>query len=400
MAKFLFGWEFGSGLGHASPIAEFARRLIGRGHEVQVVTKDPYTSTTVFGGFSIRVYSLPVPPSPRSRIRDTMSIAEALHNAGYHSSAALAVKLAAWRDLVDVVQPDVVIVNFAPTAILAARAASVPVLQFGTGYAVPPKMEPIPGYSLIGKVATKRLLASEQDALRNVNNALKKVGMAGISSLKEIFTAERDVLVTLPELDHYPERVGGEYAGPLMSTAHSDPPTWPQSDGDTQRIFCYLKADHPGFDDMLDIVAASAADVLVYAAGLSPTRREKLATRTMRFAERPVCLQQVCREADIVVCQGGHGTVATALLNGAGLLVMPGKGHAEQWMNANNVLRLKVGKVVPPSNGRPAMLECLQSLMDRSTRSAANEFRQRYSDFEPDSAWNMLVQAAEAMVGD
>jgi UDP:flavonoid glycosyltransferase YjiC (YdhE family) len=399
MAKFLFGWEFGSGLGHASPTTEFARRLIGRGHEVHVVSKDPYTSTRAFGDFTIPMYSLPVPPKPKNRFPDTISIAEALYNAGYHSSAALAVKLAAWRDLVDVVQPDVVIVNFAPTAILAARAAAVRVLQFGTGYAVPPRLEPIPGYSLMGKIPEKRLLGSEQGAVRTISNALRKVGMGGISSLQEIFRAERDVLVTLPELDHYPERVGGEYAGPLMSAAFDDPPTWLPSRSDLPRIFCYLKADHPGFGDMLETVATSAADVLVYAAGLAPARREKLATGTLRFAKRPVHLQQACREADIVVCQGGHGTVATALLNGASLLLMPGEGHAEQWMNANNVLRLKAGKVVPPPNSKQAMMDCLKSLMDGSTRSAANDFRQRYSDFAPDSAWNLLVQAAESLAG-
>jgi UDP:flavonoid glycosyltransferase YjiC (YdhE family) len=397
MARYLIGWEFGAGLGHVSPIAEFARRLGERGHEVHAVSADAYASATAFGNFRIPVYALPEVRKPRKPFRSTRSLAEVLYNLGYHSSTALAVRLAAWRDLIDAIRPDVLIVNYAPTAILAARDRPVRVLQFGTGFAMPPAEVPVPGFSLLGSVSEKRLQASEAGVLGKINRALKRVGMPEISDFKETFTADRDVLVTLRELDHYPERLDGDYAGPLVSATFDDAPTWPHGRDDMPRIFCYLKAGHRGFARMVESIAALDARVLIYAAGLDAARRRDLSTDRLCLASRPVDLKQACGDSDVVVCHGGHGTVAMAMLSDARLLLLPEKSHAEQWMNAKNVARLGAGEVVAPAMRREDIRNAVDRVMARSNRPGAETFRLRYRDFDSDSAWRALMGAAEEL---
>jgi UDP:flavonoid glycosyltransferase YjiC (YdhE family) len=398
MARFLFGWEFGSGLGHVSPISEFARRLTSRGHEVQAITCDPYASYKAFGDFSIPCYSLPKPLKPSKKIK-ALTMASVLYNVGYHSSAALAVNLAAWRALIRALSPDVMIVNYAPSGILGARSLNVPVLQFGTGFEVPPLEVPIPGLSLNGKLPEDKVRTLENGVTGKINRALKRLGMPGIQHLKDAFTADRNLLVTLPELDHYRERKGGEYIGPLISIPFDTPPDWPPGAKGSKRVFCYLKAKHEGTKNMLEALSKANASALAYVSGLRASDSSSYASDTLHFSAQPVNLQRACKEADVVVCHAGHGTIAAAILNGARLLLLPESRKGEQWINAKNVLRLRAGLLIGRDDGVATIGGALDKLLDDSGEFDSTEIVQKYSTFDHQAPWEKVVQAAEELAG-
>ena len=72
--------------------------------------------------------------------------------------------------------------------------------------------------------------------------------------------------------------------------------------------------------------------------------------------------------AAVVVCGGGHGIVAKALLAGVPLVMVPGGG--DQWEIANRVARQGSGRLVRPLTG-PAMAEAVAAVLASPSCSAA-----------------------------
>lgn len=58
---------------------------------------------------------------------------------------------------------------------------------------------------------------------------------------------------------------------------------------------------------------------------------------------------ELLRQADVVVCGGGHGMLSKTLLAGVPMVVVPGGG--DQWELANRVVRQGSGRLVRPLTG-------------------------------------------------
>jgi UDP:flavonoid glycosyltransferase YjiC (YdhE family) len=74
-------------------------------------------------------------------------------------------------------------------------------------------------------------------------------------------------------------------------------------------------------------------------------------------------------QADLVICGGGHGTVAKTLLAGVPLVVVPGGG--DQWELANRVERHGSGRLVRPLTGEALASAAADVLATPSYRDAA-----------------------------
>lgn len=78
---------------------------------------------------------------------------------------------------------------------------------------------------------------------------------------------------------------------------------------------------------------------------------------------------ELLAHADVVICGGGHGMVAKALLAGVPLVVVPGGG--DQWEIANRVVRQGSGRLIRPLNGE-ALAEAVGAVLESpSCRDAA-----------------------------
>ncbi len=100
-------------------------------------------------------------------------------------------------------------------------------------------------------------------------------------------------------------------------------------------------------------MAQTALDCLVPGAGLPPGARvavSRLNGPELRVPPWAVVgrgrQDELLAHADVVVCGGGHGLVAKALLAGVPLVVVPGGG--DQWEIANRVVRQGSGQLIRP----------------------------------------------------
>jgi hypothetical protein len=132
MARFLLSWEFGGGLGHAGRFKPLAQALMQRGHQVDLMLRDIVHTRALLADLDVRVLQAPVwlhqtvgVPTP------TISLAEILMGNGYLQAGTLAGLVAGWQTVMDMLRPDVVVADYAPTATIAARIAGIPVATVG-----------------------------------------------------------------------------------------------------------------------------------------------------------------------------------------------------------------------------------------------------------------------------
>lgn len=78
-------------------------------------------------------------------------------------------------------------------------------------------------------------------------------------------------------------------------------------------------------------------------------------------------------EADVLVCGGGHGIVAKALLHGVPLVTVPGGG--DQWEIANRVVRQGSGRLIRPLTAESLSAAVAAVLADPGYRDAAARAR-------------------------
>jgi UDP:flavonoid glycosyltransferase YjiC (YdhE family) len=100
----------------------------------------------------------------------------------------------------------------------------------------------------------------------------------------------------------------------------------------------------------------------------------------VHWAPGPYDLRAACAQADAVVCNGGFGTVWTAILAGVPVLCLP--SHREQAILSERVVEREVGLIGPTRSGnafdlRSMLLELLEN--DRY-RSACARVAAKYRD--------------------
>ena len=122
MAQILFAWELGGGLGHLTPLVPLVRRLRECGHRVVAAARDLSRIDTLFAGIDVTYLQAPVKMARSADQFDPpRTFAHILHNNGFAQPAELRAMAGAWRSLYRLVDPDLVVFDHSPTALLAAR---------------------------------------------------------------------------------------------------------------------------------------------------------------------------------------------------------------------------------------------------------------------------------------
>ncbi|MEO8567055.1 MAG: udp-glucuronosyltransferase, partial [Betaproteobacteria bacterium] len=95
---------------------------------------------------------------------------------GFLHPSSLAGLCRGWHALIDAVAPDLLVFDYAPTALLATRSLGLPRVQFGSSFSVPPRMQPMPVYRWWHREDQARVVQSERMVLECANAALARLG--------------------------------------------------------------------------------------------------------------------------------------------------------------------------------------------------------------------------------
>lgn len=330
MARVLYVWEQGSNLGHLSHLRLPVEVALAAGHTVYMAVRQLQHVRRVLGDLPVHYLLSPAKPEgPQQDQRDFLSYTHLLHRQCFSSQDELSLYLGAWRTLFDLVQPELVLFEHSPTALIAAHAYRFKKVHIGTGFSVPPVQAdtaapflPFPNTPLTPDVVSG-LLQDDQQMLARINAALAEWNAPALPRLASMFEqGHAQWLMTWPELDQFGVR-GPEQLAVYLGVEQPQPrirPPWPQAPG--QKVFAYLDAI-PSLEPLLRDLRAAGTCCLLYVRGLSAAQRAYYSNATMQCIEQPVDLETVAQEADWIISNAGHSTTAFFARQGIPQLLIP-----------------------------------------------------------------------------
>ena len=377
-ARIVMAWELGHGFGHVLPLATLARALIERGHDVLVVARDLVRARRAFDGLPVRLLSAPFFPGALSPAQQQNSLADVVwFDGGGHSADTLAALFLAWRELLRLLDADLLVADAAPVALAAAHGL-LPTISYDNGFHCTDER----GWSIFRDWERINANASQQravDLLTHINTARAAAGLAAAPSLAAAFAAQRTLIRFPRELDYAAPRPDARHVGQTVPPGAV--PEWPKPML-PQRLFAYLRKEHPLSERVISALARlPQTEVLCFHDGL-PAERLRPAPH-LAYTQTPLDLAQVLPQVDAVVCHGG-GLQALALQYGKPALALP--LHTEQFLSARMAERAGCALLHVARGERPDFLPVIRQLLTNPSFTAnAEAIAAAHRTREPDA---------------
>jgi len=397
MSRILCVWELGGYLGHLTRFLPLALRLQAQGHEISFVLRDLSSTEAIFGKHSFRTYQAPVwllqahglPAPPEN-------YAEILMQFGYLDKNGLLGVVKAWRNMFDLIRPDMVLFDYAPTALIAARDLTVPRAIIGNGFFTPPDVSPTPKLRPWAKVTDKRLMTSDQNVINVINQVLDALELTPISRLCEIFHVEENFITTVQELDFYPNRLPATYWGPIGGDDRGIKPDWANNSG--KKIFAYLKPEYDGVENILKAMQEEGGNCIVFSPNLPDSIIEKFQSPTFQFSRQPFLMSKVIQECNVVLSHSGD-TLTTVLLGGKPQLLFP--MQIEQYRIALNACKLGAALICDTGCTAEAIaLKLSEILNSTSYLQQSQRFANKYQNLQAQTPLDSIVRRCELLLAD
>ena len=445
MGTALIAWELGGGRGHLMQLGPIARGLAAKGHTVFAALRHLDRAEEVIGRGVVSLLAAPWAMTPVERqVTPPVTFAHIVHNMGWNDVAQLRGLCEAWRSLYALVEPDVVVFDFAPTGLLAARSMlrSSPPPQpsplstgergndveaprfagfktgvIGSGFCVPPDEAGRPPRNLrpwvkAAHAEAKAMVEFEKAMVGRVNEMLAEYGAPPIERVTQVYgEVDEMFLATLPELDHYGVREGVRYWGAVSGNVGSRAMDgdWPlpltpspEYRGEGKKVYAYLK-NFPALEALLGALEGGEHDTVVVCDGVPAEVRKKFAdARHVRFEDRPLDLRRVAREFDLAITNGGHGTTAAMLLAGVPVLLVP--IHLEQGMLSRAAARNTGACVEGSHKDGEQLVRALNGMLEpgrfERLRDAARRFARKYDGLSESRQVGKMVARIEELMSE
>jgi hypothetical protein len=387
----LYCWELGQGYGHVLNFRRLAVKLLQQGWKVSCIVNNVATARRMLAEISV------IEPAPRVqnrlRFNPTRNLAEILYNNGFHDGVELKHRVGLWQQQMQKFQPDIVLLDHAPTALIAAQLEGLPHAILGTGFFLPPDVSPLPDL----QADTNPASDAEVTLLTMINPMMTQAGLPEFSRFSQLFyQAKEHFLCTFAEFDHYAQRENADYWGSAFDIEQGVHSHWPA--GATQRIFAYLHGDYPDIQLLLSELNQLDASVLVHVGGQHQLKPEQFPR--LIWSHQPVKMTDVADQADLVICHAGHGTLSAMLLAGRPLLLLP--KQLEQLVLSIRLCQQHLAYFIPPGGNLtliPTVINKIQQ--DHRLQTSIVNLQQKYLGFDlKEQAQGMLDALAELFIGD
>lgn len=396
MARILFTWELGGGLGHSLHHRPLLEALTAAGYEIWFAMRNLEQAERLFAGLDIHYLPAPVNiHNNKDPVDPVLSHAHLLHNVIFHSVDNMLTTTSSWQEIFAQVKPDLMIADHSPGALFASRGLPFVRMQIGTGFTIPPNdIQPMPNLRNWLVVDNARLAEDEKKVLDRLNKVAEIMNLPALSSLAELYQSDGQYLMTFKELDHMTERSGTQYYG-VSQTSYGDAPVWPGRTG--KRIFAYLKP-FKTLPSLLATLKAVGTPTLIYYAGEMTEELKAFESEGLKFAEQMLDISQVAKQCDVAITHAGHGAAVEFLLAGCPLLLLP--LQLEQYLLSLRVQALGAGLTAPflKPEGMAGKLRLL--LTDPAYTLAAEAFSSSYKDFDSREMITRLVEDIHARTNE
>lgn len=371
--------------------AGLARSMAARGHAISLIFRELRQLALLPETAGYALFKAPVLRKEGMGLVVPTSLAEIMLGCGYADVAWLTGALREWLRLLGECKPDLLVADYAPTALLAARVMGLKRVSLSISFAVPPPLAPLPPFRFDRPPPPERVVAADAQALANVNRALVAVGAPQLAALHELFQSDEDFLLTFPELDAYGNRPTARYWGPRYRDDAGVSVHWPGGRG--PRVLLYLKRELPQLDALIALLAASPCRVIAYIPDLEPERVQRLKGPMRIVSEKPVRYAPLLAECDLFVSQAGSAATGT-VLSGVPQLMFP--VHYEQYLSAIRIAQLGAGIALLPAATTDEVKKAWHLMMTRRAyHDQARAYAKRYPAYSPTEQQRRIVQRIE-----
>lgn len=398
MATIALIWELGSDYGHIGRFLPIALELKARGHRPVMILRDISRADEMLGRHGIEYLQAPLWLPPVQGLPAPINFTESLFLFGFLQPAGLLSVLRAWRAVLALLKPDLLIFDHAPTALLASRGLGLPRLVTGNSFAVPPRRTPLPLYEWWNPKAgaPQRELDCEERLLRNANHALSALGAPPMTCVADLYDAEVTHITGAPELDVYGPRDAACYVGAINALDQGVEPRWPA--GPARRVFAYLKPRYMHFDAVVTALARLDASVLVFAPGLARQNMLRLQAANLAFSTEPLRMRSVREQVEMAVCHAG-GMVDVMLQAGRPVFLLP--MQMEQTMTSRRVDELGCGLFHIAQQGPKELEKGLKRVFGTPAYAErALAYQQRNANFTQAFAMERMIGSCEALLAN
>jgi len=387
--RVVIAWEVGGHLGHLHRCAAVARIVREAGRDPVVVARDTTRTREVEGLRDVPVLQAPLPERVQRTWRPPpASLADVLYMSGFRDPRRLRGRIDAWRATFDLVDASLVIAEYAPSAVLAARLDGRRVFAMGHGFTLPPRESPLRPFASASPRERQRVDRVEQQVLDRIRRAVGDVPNVP-GNLVDLLRTPDDVLATVAELDPFPDRDGDEYAGPLLLETRGIDPQWSESG---PRVFAYLKASEPHARLLFNALHTSGCSARVFCPDAGREMMEKCRGSPIVLSRSPFALAPVLAGADTAICHGGHDTLYAALHAGCPVGVLP--TQTEQLETAQRVAAFGGGDWGGPKSTQPQCDALLDHVLhSEKPRRHAAAFRAKYRHLRADGRMRELIDS-------
>jgi UDP:flavonoid glycosyltransferase YjiC (YdhE family) len=361
MGKILCCWELGEGYGHIGQFFPVIKEFVRRGHEVHFVVKDLSKLGNLDWPASVSFLQAPLWLERPKNSLGAECYAEIILHKGYESAVHLKTLVKAWQYLLESVNPDLLILDHAPTALLASRGMQVPRLLFTNPFVAPPASSlPI---SMRPWQSVNQARLDEVDALvtRTINQVCDELGLPPITRVSDLFVVDRTILTGFYELDLYRDlRSSAIYGGSLPGGDGLQRPAW--APGMSIKVFAYLKAGRENVEAVLQYLAALQVRVVCFYSGARTKDLERYRGSSIIVSDKPFDVMQACRDANVIICHAGMGMVSSALYAGKPMILLP--TQVEQQNTAFQLKNLGVATLIQKEDPAPMVEEKLKNFFN------------------------------------
>lgn len=336
--KYLLAWEMGGGLGHVMALHEIARQLQADDHQVLVVLKN-LDYAFLFEKMGINTCIAPSEKRYMPYHSSPNSMAEILWCNGYGNTANLSSLVAAWTMIIEQFKPDLVIADYAPTALLSAKANNIKSMAVGCVFSFPPTRSGVQ-FRYVSDAECSRLSHVENSIALTINCVLANHGVLSDTAANQAFYGDTSFLCGFPSLDYYAGKRIINYMRPIKNNGDYLMTAW---QGKPYKVLVYIKNNYEALYDLFNqINAFTQAEFIVYLAG--PISEGLNLKSHVQLYREPINIDPLLERADLLICHAGSGLVNQALMKQVPLLCLP--MHYEQFLMATRVQELGVGVLV------------------------------------------------------
>jgi UDP:flavonoid glycosyltransferase YjiC (YdhE family) len=369
-------WEMGGELGHLAQLALLTKALESDGHRVVLALKDLSRCYPFFKETEAQILQAPNWLLQLKMQRPIACQADALLLSGYVDADALFMLTKAWKSIVQLVKPDVVIFDYSPTAQLALHdETGIRKIIQGTGFSVPEAGYPIADWRY--QIVSDNLVEEqERVALNPINMVLKKLNKPVLEKLSDLWKVDQMILCEYPPFDLYHKsRTNTEYCIKKDSSNNQEPIVFP--DTGRKKIIAYFKPAHPGIEQLIKALALTNADVFVVCLMGPEKVLKSCESDHFKYSTTPVNLTQGFTQADLFIGHGNSNTVTEAL--GAGIPVIAFPLQQEQLLIAKTLQEFKVGLLMLDFDDIEMLAKQINTALDdKALLNHAKGFSQKF----------------------